>query len=329
LRFEPYAAFGIVLLLYSGVLWWNAQNHWWTFGHLLFLAAKSFHSPLRRFGDFVGSQALLLGPLLFLGAIGTGWLAWKGWSPTEAEEDSQRHEGGRQQVRFLVCMGLPVFALFCLMTLKAKVQGNWGPCAWLSTTMLWAGWLSVQVRRAPRVIWTLTGATLAASLFLTVGAISPDLRMALGVRLKPDEDLSNTAYGWRETAQQLQRVREEMERETGRRPFLASNGYQYTALMAFYLPDHPETFDMVLRSRLTMYCAHLDRLKARLGEDAIYINSNQVEDPELRQIFERVEWGTPYPVERKPYYQKPIREIYFARCYRYRRFQGLEWAVGG
>jgi 4-amino-4-deoxy-L-arabinose transferase-like glycosyltransferase len=37
-RWEPYAAFALCLLMYGGVFYWNATHHWWTFGHLFFLA---------------------------------------------------------------------------------------------------------------------------------------------------------------------------------------------------------------------------------------------------------------------------------------------------
>ncbi len=48
-RKEPYFAFGIMLLMYSGVIWWNAHHHWWTFGHLLFLTQKARpHSQMLR-----------------------------------------------------------------------------------------------------------------------------------------------------------------------------------------------------------------------------------------------------------------------------------------
>jgi hypothetical protein len=58
------------------------------------------------------------------------------------------------------------------------------------------------------------------------------------------------AYGWRQLAARVQQVRAEEERKGP--VFLGSNGYQYPALLAFYLPDHPETFDFHMHSRLDM-----------------------------------------------------------------------------
>jgi hypothetical protein len=338
-RPEPYLAFALCLLLYSGVLYWNAQNHWWTFGHLLFLSKKTFGSPLSRLGDFIGSQALLLGPVLFPMIL---WACWKGVGNTDErpttndkrqrrepdtryQEPATKNQTPESDTLFLLCMGLPVFLLFCLMAFKAKVQANWGPCAWLTPTILLAGVLSERESRKARRLVTLAAVT---SGLLTVLIVSPELRYRLGIRLSVLADHTNTMYGWREIAAQVQKLREEGEK-TGRKVFIASDGYQYTALLAFYLPDHPETFDLFLHGRLTMYAAYVERLKTHLGEDAIFVNDNRSDESDLGQIFERVEWTEAIPVWRRPYYDAPIRTMEIARCRNYRRYTGLEWTEGG
>ena len=328
-RPEPYLAFGLIVLLYSGVLYWNWQHHGWTFGHLLFLAKKSSQTPLQRFGDYVGSQAALLGPVLFVALLSP--LIQKAGMRDEGR--GMRGDAGAiqnpkskiQNRMFLICLGLPVFLFFCLVALKAKVQGNWAVCAWLTLTVLWSGLLTeMPPKRARR--W-LIGAVTTSGL-LTVLLLSPGLRWRLGLRLPPDADLSNTTTGWRETAARVAQVRNEMA-AGGRPVFVAANDYQYAAEMAFYLPDHPKTQDLFLRFRLTMYAAYIDELKNHLGEDAVFVNENKSEDKYLRQIFESVTWDAPYPIYRRPYYNGPIRTVHIARCRNFRRYVGLEWAEGG
>ena len=315
-RPQPYLAFLLTLLLYSGVFYWNALHHGWTFGHLLFLAKKDSHTPIQRFGDFLGSQALLLGPVLFVGLLG---LFYREQGVFVRERDEKR--------LFLLCMGLPVFLFFCLLTLKAKVQGNWAPCAWLTPTVLWAGLLAEVWERKRKAKRWLVGA-IATSGLLTLLILSPGLRYRLGLHLPPEGDLSNTVTGWRETARHVQDIRDAGAR-AGRTTFLAANDYQYAAEMAFYLPDHPETHDLFLHFRLNMYAAYVERLKTHLGEDAIFINENELEDGYLRQVFAGVAWEPPYPIWRKPFYSEPIRTVHIARCRRYRRYTGLDWAEGG
>jgi 4-amino-4-deoxy-L-arabinose transferase-like glycosyltransferase len=337
-RPQPYAAFGIAMLLYGGVFWWNAHHHWWTFGHLLFLTKKTGGNPLRRLGDFVGSQALLLGPGLFLASLAAAVPAWQRRSPAQL---------------FLLCLGLPVLIFFCLLTFKSKVQANWAPCTWITLAVLWAGQVAQRIeakviqakmeqeanqskiqnpKSKIRLRLQLAGPVLVVSLslFLTLALLIPQLRVALGVRLPPDQDVSNTAYGWRTLAAHVQELRREMEGTGGRhRVFIAGNGYQYTALMAFYLPDHPETYDLFLHFRLTMYAAYVERLQNHLGEDCLFINAGEVDDHDLREIFTAVQWQPPFDIWRRPLYNRPIARIHIAKCRGYRKYVGLRWAQGG
>lgn len=321
-RPQPYLAMLICLLLYGGVFYWNTQHDWWTFRHLFFLARKDFGSPMKRFGDFVGSQAALLGPVLFFGTLAA--CRW-GWRASESQKG-----GGEPnwRYRFLVCCGLPVFLCFSALSLKAKVQGNWALCTWLSLTVLWAGLLSQLAETNPRRVKSLVGWATGTALFITLAMVVPSFRVALGIRIPADQDLSNTAYGWREMAGYVQPVRERMERE-GKPVFVAANDYQYASALAFYLPDRPETYDLFLHTRLSMFAAYLDRLKAQLGNNAVYVNENDHEAKYLEQIFERVEWEKPFPIWRRNYAKEPIRYIYIARCYGYKRFTGSDWHDGG
>ena len=344
LRPQPYLALLIVLLLYSGVLVWNAQHHWWTFGHLRYLTHKSSDAPLKRLGDFVGSQALLVGPILFFGTLAASvWALRAGGLKLADVRGGMGKEGaGRSasvsgeeptapdtRLLFLLLMGLPVFLFFCLMTFRAKAQGNWAAFAWLTPTILWSAWLTEWAGRARKAAGRLAGFAALTGLVLTLLLIFPALRYALGVHLPPDADTSNTAYGWREMARHVQQTREEMG-QGGRNPvFLVGNGYQYCALLAFYLPDHPRVQDMFLHFRLTMYAAYVEELKDHLGQDAIFVNDTQAEDRDLRALFERVEWEAPLPIYRRPYYSEPIHTLYIARCYHYRRYIGTDWHEGG
>lgn len=319
LRPQPYLAFLWVPLLYTGVTYWNYHHHWWTFRHLLFLVKKTNGTPLRRLGDLIGSQALLIGPVVFLG----GLIACGRTVSLNA-----RTAGG-QRCRFLACMGAPVLLLFCMMTMKSKVQANWPACAWLTPIVLWSGWLTSWAGQRRASAWRAAG--LAAfgvlfGLFLTAGVMIPGIRLGLGIRIAPDKDQSNMLFGWRELAARVQQIRDQ---EKGRRLFLVGNGYQYCALLAFYLPDHPETHDLLMHNRLNMYTAYNERLKDHLGDDAIFIDDNESNDRDLRAVFERVEWEPPFEQWRRDVYPMPIRTVHIARCRNYRLWTGLKWADGG
>ena len=224
-----------------------------------------------------------------------------------------------------------MFCFFCLMTLKAKVQANWAPCTWITPTIALAIAVAAgmdtggsRARRARMHAWLITVPGAALTLLL----LCPWLRHAVGIRQQPEDDLANRTYGARQMASEVEQVRAAMLRE-GKPVFLAGNDYQTCALLAFYLPDHPQTFDLFLGYRLNFYAARIEELRDHLGENAVFVNETKGEDAALREVFERVEWTGPYPVWRRRYFAEPIRYHYYARCYKFRRFIGIEHAHGG
>lgn len=333
LRPEPYFACLIAVGMYGGVLWWNLQHHGWTFGHLLFLTHKGGGAPLRRLGEFLGSQALLIGPVLFVGSLITVFHELK---RSDNHSNAIMNPAARltsftAQRLFLLCTGVPVLVLFCLLALKAKVQANWAPCAWLSLVVLFAGIMDENALRSKpgaRQMHLTFCAVLITGGALTLLLMLPGLRKDIGLHLPPDADVTNSAYGWRSLAARIQRLRHEMGL-TGRPVFVSGNGYQYIALMAFYLPDHPETHDLFLHNRLDFYAAYVERLKAHMGEDSLFINAGEANDADLRLVFTQVKWQPPFPIWRRPLYTEPITYIHLAKCHSYRKYTGLAWARGG
>ena len=337
-RAMPYAAFGITLLMYSGVIWWNAHHHWWTFGHLLFLtAAKGGPKPppFRYLGDYIGSQALLVGPVLFVAVCVSLRRAGSLIQQASIGVTSSTIDAGRIQASqrlFLMCMGWPSVLLFTLLSLKSKVQGNWAAFAWAPVVMELCVELNQRLqqgsRAANRAKWLGTCAA-GTGLLITLLMANPPILYMLGVRFKPDADLSNQMVGWQQAAQRLNQVRNEMS-NNGRKPvFIVGSGYQYCAEMAYWLPDHPRTYDMYLHYRLDMYAAYVEELTEKLGQDAVFINDTMAEDADLRKVFTEVTWDPPMPIYRKPYYSEPIRTVYIARCKGYRLYTGTAWHSGG
>ena len=108
---EPYLALLLSLLIYTPVLLWNNDNNWCYFGHMLFGHMGSGKGvPFYHFVEFLGSQLLMLSPLLFTGVI---------WSLVVVVRERNR-EG-----LFLFFCTAPILLFFFLLSVKQKVQGNW------------------------------------------------------------------------------------------------------------------------------------------------------------------------------------------------------------
>ena len=308
-------------MCYSGVLYWNMQHHWWTFQHLLCLTAKAPGTPIKRLFDFIGSQAFLVTPWLLTVGVGLAVGTLR-----------EKREAVKNEVSlFLACMGIPSIVFFCLLALKSKVQGNWMPNAWLSLSVLAACWLTDKFLNIYENVTAKRHIVAIAcfSLFLNAVMLSADVRLALRIKLAPDQDLSNTTYGWRQMAKAVQDVRDEMGAESNTPVFLSANGYQFCALLNFYLPDHPKTHLLFLHNRLAQYAVDVEELKGKIGHDSIYVDDGQADSYDMDQIFDNVIWYDALLIMKKPYYKEPIRKIYIARCRNYNKYIGLDWAKGG
>ena len=139
--FRPYAGLSIGCLLFSPVIFWNAQHGWNSARHVAYLggAGKSFSLHLKYFGDFVAAQAGLLTPLVFLLILAAwGFVLRKRYVPAN------------WIIPYLFYTSFPMFFLFAMLSLHTRVYGNWPAAAYLTASVLAAGFF------AGKKIWSWT-----------------------------------------------------------------------------------------------------------------------------------------------------------------------------
>jgi 4-amino-4-deoxy-L-arabinose transferase-like glycosyltransferase len=327
-RPQPYLALGIAIVVFSPNLWWQSQNEWVTFRHLFLLTGKGLDQPLlRRLGDFLGSQAGLISPLLFIGLV-----AAMIWAMRRAREEEFTREW------YLCALSAPILALFVVMTVKSKVQANWAVCGWITAPILWAVWLDrvstgrhgeergwAGVRRL--LAGRFTQAALALSLFLAVMIAWPESRAVLPFRIPPKWDTQmNKLFGGQELGTAVDRVKKEMEAEGAGPVTIGAVTYDVTSRLAFYTPGRPHPFCFFLGTRLNSYALWQEPYRPRIGGSALIADDRPPGDPDrvnYSAIFDRVE-PVPEPVattRREPYY------LY--KCYGYRRNPAAETTRGG
>jgi undecaprenyl-diphosphatase len=262
----PYLAGLVALAVISPVLVWNARQGW--------ISARHVASQGRGGGltadhllEFVGSQLGVLTPLA------AGLLAWGAWHATR--EGLQR---GREPYRFLAAFGIPVLAFYLLLALQGKVQANWAAAAYPSLALATAGLLlerrvAATPRRQRAQSWLL-GVTAGLALLVSLAGHVPD-RLGLPARLDPTHRLR----GWRQLGTRVAELRAEMP--DPRRTFLASDRYQITSELAFYVPGRPPAYNLNLGRRLNQYDLW-EGPDARRGWDALYVQEG------TRPLDERV-----------------------------------------
>ncbi len=115
----PYLAALIALLIFSPVMYWNWQHDWDSF-RFQFVRARADHGmSMRTVVDYIGLQAVLVGPLLFPVALcGTIMLGWRGYR--------QRNP---VFVLLSTCALVPFF-FFLWRSLSLRVGDTWPMLVW-------------------------------------------------------------------------------------------------------------------------------------------------------------------------------------------------------
>ncbi len=323
LRPQPYVAGLLALALFAPFLWWNHthQNAFWIHAHAM-ASRGSGHDGLKWVGRFLGDQALLLSPFVFLTYLYT---LYDGIAAGAKEA-----KVGHDNAVFLWCASAVPFAAVIATALHSKVEGNWAVAAYISGLIAVAVvWVRLWERRAGwgRALgraWVGGGVSLAV--VLASAALFPGLLYSAGLKFPhAADDRTNELYGWKALAARVQAERQAM----GTDPFVFSINYRMPSEAAFYLPDHPETYALFLNYKASQYLfwENPDALK---GRDAIFLNDTDTQDHfgDLRAVFTRVEVQPPFLAYRNPPYAAPIRTVQIVRCYGFKGYNRQKWQDG-
>jgi hypothetical protein len=127
----------------------------------------------------------------------------------------------------------------------------------------------------------LATAGIVAVAVIVVGHRTADL--GLPVRLDPTTRL----LGWQELGAIVRATRDGMPNPG--RTFLASDRYQITSELAFYVAGHPPAYNLNLGRRLNQYDLW-ETPNSKTGWDAIYVEEGvRPLDPRVTEAFERID----------------------------------------
>ncbi len=215
---------------------WNAQHAWITFYHLRSRGGLDEAIGLHptEVLVFLGQHFITYSPILFLG------LAW-------AVIASARRAQQQFKRLYLFWFGLPVFALYFILSLNAAAAPNWDGLALLSLAPLamafWQERLdeSLALRR-----WAAAGIFL--SLAMSVLALDSDLLRSAGLRF-PRRDPANRLRAWESAIHALEKLRADYEAKVGQPLFLIADERDRASEVSFYLhdkrvaePGHPPVY---------------------------------------------------------------------------------------
>lgn len=319
-RPHPYVAAVIAIAIFSPFIWWNHthQNAFWIHIGVMGSRSSEHDRPLKWFFRFLGDQALLVSPLLFLTLLGAFVAGWK-----------ERQREGGDAVLFVWAPTVTALALTALVSLRSKVEGNWPAAGYVSGSILIAlalsrAWTSGRARSRTWVV-----AACALSLLLALLGYFPQPFYAAGLnpwKGKPSADRLNETVGWREMAARIHAESQAM----GTDPFVFGINYRMPSEAAFYLPGQPRTYSLFLHDRSNEYMFWEDP-RQLVGRDAILVQDTENPDhlDDVRAVFQSVDVQPPLKIyKRFPYGDKPIRTIQIFRCHSFKGYDVKVWQKG-
>ncbi|WP_339133965.1 MAG: glycosyltransferase family 39 protein [Candidatus Electrothrix sp. GW3-4] len=311
LSYRPWLGLVIGCLFFTPVIFWNAQNNWVTFRHVLFQGGgrQSVLLTLSYLPDFLGSQAALLSPFIFLFIL-AGWT--RGWAGNRLP---------RARASFLLWMSLTTFLLFTLLALHVRIYGNWPAPAYLTAFVLIAALYSpgqVGERTASYRLWRFG---LGLAFVLSTLIVAQLLYPILPLRVSLDR-IARETKGWDALGEIVDKEVQGMERPE--ETFIFGLRYQFASELAFYMKGQPRTVSINRWSRPNVYDFWF-KDEMLLGQDAVGIFEHEPVITVLPEVFERVD-----PVVKVTLYRtgpwfadEAIRTLYLARCYGFKG--GLAW----
>ncbi len=305
---RPYFGVFAGCLMFFPVILWNARHDWNSVRHVASIGGvnEPFALHLKFLGDFLGSQAALLSPIVFILAI---W-AW-------IRVIRKDYPPGKWLYPYLFWTSFPMIAGFLLLSLHSRIYGNWPGAGYLTTAVLTAAYFGGQGTNAVgRRLWNWgLGIAYAMTALVLIHAAWP----ILPIPVKMDRAAAEIA-GWDDLGQAAGKLGGQMP--DPHRTFIFGLDYQMASELAFYTPGQPRTLSINRWNRPNVYDYWWKDADV-MGWDAIGVTYDSQSHTRLDQVFQRVDPPVELPVYRKKTDPKPVKVFYLYRCYGFKG--GLRW----
>lgn len=317
-RPHPYLAAALALLLFSPVIIWNIEHHWVSF---LFQSQRA-----KGIGDQFSLQYLFLHMLLLLTPVGL--LAAVLALLPAADHGASQH-ARRRRLFVWAFTGVPL-AVFFGLSLFGSPKFHWTSPVWLAVLPTVA-WMMAQVGDKRVIASRLRAAwrpTIAACLFLYAFVLH---YAVLGVPGVPYPTQFADHYFWREATSEIERVAEDVRRQTGQEPIVVGmSRWSVASTLSFY----NQTGDRLeIRSRnmfgdkSAMYDFWYPSqppttrpiILVGMGHKQIDLERNRAGDDLAPMLYQ------PGPIQYRVIMRdnKPLRRVYYRIAQGYQGYQGI------
>ena len=236
LKKEPYTAAILALLLFSPVIWWNAEHQWASF---VFQGPRRFRESLNfTLPELIGSVMLLLTPTGAIAAFaaifsktGKNWVS-----------GAFRKTAEMRGYLFGTVFTLVPFLFFLAFSLGRNAKLNWTGPIWLAILpfMAWQmiAYKDVSYNRLFKFLHRMWPPTILASI-LFLGGFLHFLVLGLPGLPYPQEANFASLIGWKDLSKQIEQFEDEVENATQAEPLLVGmDKYNIASELAFYRTKH-------------------------------------------------------------------------------------------
>ena len=219
-----YSLLGVFVICTIPPIIWNAQHAWITVVHLRSRGgldeATGFHPTALLL--FLAEHFLTYSPLLFLALVWAVIASWRG---------ALRNF----KLLYLFWFGVPVFALYFLLSINRAGAPNWDCLAFLSLAPLAALYWHDRSQNTTSLRRWAAGA-IFLGLLMSVIALDTDPLRSLGLHF-PRRDPANRLRGWKSASREVEKLRADFETKSGEKLFLIADERDRAAEISFYLRD--------------------------------------------------------------------------------------------
>lgn len=301
-RKEPYIGLLIELAVASPVFIWNFSHDAVMAKHAVGLMTLS-PNFLKTLLDFVGGQAGVHTPLYFIAIVYA--LVVCGYRGIVGKSDTHL---------FLFCLSAPMLLWVALLCLGGRTEANWPVSAYITGGIAAvAVWSEIYASgdAARRAIQFSIGFTLVFGTAVLIFISYPQTVFRVsGFRLPPKLDPANRLYG----AALLGREASKLFAAMPKGSFVTTRDYGLNALLAFYMENNPEVYELPDGRRMSQYDFWNHRIEVD-GRDALFVNWWPM-GKRSKALFEKVEL-----VKRVPIYVEGTdllrKEFFFYKCQGY------------
>ena len=211
---------GVALFFLIPALAWNIRQGWPTAHWLLQRGDLNERFSFHPFDvlSFLGEQAVVVSPLLFLGLV---YILCR----PSLMRTAQPATG------YAATLFLPLIGLYLLLSLHYQGPPNWPAAAYIGGVILLAA-KGAELASGRR--WARWAAVAAIGLAIIETGLLLETRW---LHLPPDKDPLNRARGSKSLAASVAQTKQ----QTAAR-FVIADNYMTAALLSFYLPGQPEVF---------------------------------------------------------------------------------------